>query len=91
MAVFVDDQPAPRGRNALARCRLAIGVALALDGAEEIEGIQDGATAGCRLKLDMSQDRGQKPSDPLIAVNEFLLVVVVGRTCQGIDGRDGAA
>jgi hypothetical protein len=55
---------------------------LALDPTEKGPGIEKRLTGLDTLKRDGTQEGGQKTSNTVVTINEFLVIVVVGRPRQ---------
>ena len=62
-----------------------VGVALVLKLTEKCPGLEQRLTRLNTLKRDGPQEGGQKPSHALVARDEFLVIVVVGRPRQLFD------
>src|SRR5215510_15157062 len=79
----------PRAWHPFQRRMAHVGVALVLKLPEKCPGLEQRLTRLNTLKRDGPQEGEQKPSHALVALDEFLVIVVVGRPCQLFDGRPG--
>src|SRR5262245_50539758 len=83
------DEPPPRAGHTVQRRLAHVGLTLVLNLPEKVPGIEQRLTRLNTLKRDGPQEGRQKTSHARVALDEFLVIVVVGRPSQLFDGRTG--